>query len=54
MIRRLLQRLKDWATALPNRLRDVLIAWLAGDGTTWLTDEYLALLDEQDQGGEGR
>ncbi|WP_156960501.1 hypothetical protein [Amycolatopsis taiwanensis] len=41
MIRRLVERLREWS-----------IAWLVGDGSTWLTDEYAALLDEQDRGGE--
>lgn len=43
MIRRVIERLREWA-----------IAWLIADDTTWLTDEYAALLDEQDRGGEGR
>jgi hypothetical protein len=37
---------------LRNRIYDWLISLLIGDDTTWLTDEYAALLDEQDQGGE--
>jgi hypothetical protein len=39
---------------LLDRIYDVLIGLLVGDDTTWLTDEYMALLEEQDQGGEGR
>jgi hypothetical protein len=41
VIRRLLDRIYDW-----------LLGLLVGDDTTWLTEEYAALLDEQDQGGK--
>lgn len=37
MIRRLIQRFRGWARA-----------WLAGDDSTWLTDEYAAILDDRE------